>query len=195
MVLCAHPRTTSHGWWTIGLIMLLACTVGDNDDNAISFGDPTHNPGTPSSTSSPNNTTATGGKEDDPLSPTSGTSDAGDETETSSGTHETGDEVPSEQPASGMYSACLSPAMCVGQTTCFTITEGMDVVDGFCTSAPCTDAGIDCDASPGGSATPICFDMLVGGMETMGCALDCSSGKTCPAGMQCYTLATGEICV
>jgi hypothetical protein len=95
-----------------------------------------------------------------------------------------------------MYSDCLDVADCVGQTTCVTIDDaGMNPADGFCTTAPCTDPGTDCNPSPGGTAEPICIEISVGGNPAMGCALDCSAGKTCPNGMLCYTLpGSGDVC-
>jgi hypothetical protein len=175
--------------------MALACAAGDNDESNTTFGT------TPNPSTTPTSMSATGamGSEDDgdddddgPAASTTMDTESGDPA-TASGDEDT-EEIPSEQPTSGMYSACLDASMCVGQTTCFTITEGVDVVDGFCTTAPCSDPMLTCDPSPGGTATPICVDLLIGGMPTTGCALDCSSGKTCPAGMQCYNLADAQVC-
>jgi hypothetical protein len=181
----------------LGLAMVLACAVGDNEEVGTTFDAPTSNSSatatSSSSSSSSGVTSSVDDDDDDSASTTSPASDSGEETMT--GAEETSDEVPSEQPMSGMYSACLDAAMCVGQTTCFTIMEGVDIVDGFCTTAPCVDPEMDCDPSPGGTSTPVCHEMMVGTRPTMGCALDCSAGKTCPAGMECYTLAMGQLCV
>lgn len=194
---CAYPREasrTSRSSPFLGALLtcLAACAVGNDDGAATTFGDPTHSPTTtPSETSS-----AMSSSEDDGEDPSSTTADEHVSTTEAVATgDETSDEVPPEQPATGMYSHCLDVAACVGLTTCFTVSEGTDEVDGFCTRAPCVDPTTDCDPSPGGSSTPTCFEMVVAGMSAMGCGLDCSGGKTCPAGMQCYTLAADMICV
>ena len=96
-----------------------------------------------------------------------------------------------EQPAMGMYSDCLLPRDCVAPSNVCLVVN-MD--DGFCTNMGCVNPAADCDPTPGGTATPICFPVELDMMAQNSCALDCSSGQTCPAGMMCYALADGSIC-
>jgi hypothetical protein len=194
MVLLSRRWSFPHlSWGPLAVVLSFGCSAGDGEGITVTFGDPTQSATTTATTAS----TATADSQDDDddgPSPTTSSDESATETV---GDDTMGDDTesngPSEQPATGMYSACLDVSMCVGQNACFTITEGMDVVDGFCTTVPCSDP-TNCNPSPGGTATPVCAEMLVGGSPTTGCALDCSQGKTCPAGMQCYTLATGEVC-
>ena len=179
------------------LTAVAACAVGTDDTSATFGTSATHGSGNttvPTTSATTMSTDADDDSDDADATHDDDTTGGGAQEGTDTGTAETG-EVPIEQPANGMYSACLQASTCVGLTTCFTVTEGNDVVDGFCTRAPCIDPTTDCDPSPGGTSVPICFDMLVGGSPTMGCALDCSGGKTCPGGMQCYSLASGQICI
>jgi hypothetical protein len=99
---------------------------------------------------------------------------------TTSTSAETADTGTGQQPADGMYSACDDAADCFGLEFCET---------GFCTSE-CTNAAVDCDPSPGGTALPTCFMF---GLESL-CALDCSGGSTCPTPMQCTPVTTGSVC-
>jgi len=96
---------------------------------------------------------------------------------------------PIEQPDTGMYSHCTSVAQCVGLNICVVVA----VDDGFCSTTPCADAA-SCVASPGGTATPICAEVMVGMTMSTACALDCSGGKTCPGGMICAALGANMIC-
>jgi hypothetical protein len=69
------------------------------------------------------------------------------------------------------FVGCLTSSMTEGANVCF--IEG------------CRDA-CDCFAPPAtGTAEPFCGEILEGG--GVGCALDCSGGKTCPDGMECIT--------
>ncbi|RMH00482.1 MAG: hypothetical protein D6705_00265 [Deltaproteobacteria bacterium] len=65
-----------------------------------------------------------------------------------------------------------------------------DISDAFCTISNCSNPALDCDPSPGGTATPIC---VPNGASSF-CALDCSNGKTCPTGMTCYNVTVAMIC-
>lgn len=105
-----------------------------------------------------------------------------------------GDEE-SEQPEDGMYSACASPVDCIGFTTCLTATDtGGQPIDPFCTDGACSSPLADCQPTPGGTAVPICLEVEIGGVMDSVCALDCSQGQECPAGMDCRTLTGGSIC-
>lgn len=99
------------------------------------------------------------------------------------------DTGPNEQPADGLYSACVSAVECFGTTACVLVMGDL----GFCTNA-CTIPG-DCGPSPAGTATPACVTAPVGGVDMQVCALDCAGGKTCPGGMECLTLGASMVCV
>lgn len=147
--------------------------------------------------------TSTGENTDDaepePTTPdstnTSGPAPTSGVTTTSSGDESSGGETPSEQPEDGMYSQCGSPVDCIGLTTCLTAvdTSGQPI-DAFCTAGACNSPLAQCDPTPGGTAVPICMDVDSGGVMDTVCALDCSQGQTCPAGMNCRTLTGGSIC-
>jgi hypothetical protein len=85
-----------------------------------------------------------------------------------------------DQPTSGMYSHCLSVNDCDPGFGCLTNDTA---TDGFC-SILCSPVGdpSGCDPDPGGVLDPICT--VAGGGESV-CALDCSGGESCPAGMVC----------
>jgi hypothetical protein len=100
------------------------------------------------------------------------------------------------QPGAGMYSACLQPADCAGLDACMQIVDAnMQPTDGFCTVLGCANAAVDCDPSPGGTATATCYAVQTQMGADAICALDCGGGKTCPAGMQCTNLTGGQLCV
>jgi hypothetical protein len=105
-------------------------------------------------------------------------------------------EQPGGQPGEGMYSTCAVPSDCVDANLCVTILDPMQMpLGGFCTSSGCTNAGVDCLATPGGTATPMCLPLTVNDMPDAACALDCAGGKTCPAGMECIDVTGASICV
>jgi hypothetical protein len=97
------------------------------------------------------------------------------------------------QPADGMYSSCVMPEDCgFSPTLCITIQDAMmNPLAGFCSETGCMNGGTNCDASPGGTATPMCMPVTVNNMADQACALDCSGGKTCPAPMVCRPLQGG----
>ncbi len=96
-----------------------------------------------------------------------------------------------EQPQSGMYSPCTVPEDCqLPSNLCLTV----NMMSGFCTNTACTDPVMQCDATPGGTATPICFPVDLDGMAQDSCALGCDGGLICPTGMTCVALADGSIC-
>jgi hypothetical protein len=121
--------------------------------------------------------------------PTTGVATTSDSGESSGGG------TPSEQPEDGMYSACGSPIDCIGLTSCLTaIDTGGQPIDAFCTDGACNSPLAQCDPTPGGTAVPICLEVDSGGVMDTVCALDCSQGQACPAGMNCRTLTGGSIC-
>ena len=138
----------------------------------------------PSDASDPSDTSDTSGNSSGMTSSGSGSTASG-----SSGDEE------SEQPEDGMYSACASPVDCIGFTTCLTATDtGGQPIDPFCTDGACSSPLADCQPTPGGTAVPICLEVEIGGVMDSVCALDCSQGQECPAGMDCRTLTGGSIC-
>ncbi|MBX7084406.1 MAG: hypothetical protein K1X88_34690 [Nannocystaceae bacterium] len=101
------------------------------------------------------------------------------------------------QPADGMYSPCTTAQEC-GFTPilCITIVDMMgNPVDGFCSETGCQNPAVDCDPTPGGTATPICVPVSLDGMDEQACALDCSGGKVCPQPMSCNNvMGLGMVC-
>ena len=157
--------------------MALACNV-DTDDVATTFADPTSDPDGMDGSGA--GATGDDAPEDTDTPATSGVA-------TSAGETGSGD----EQPETGMYSACIAKAECIGQTNCVLVGGAMT---GFCTSAGCMDPVADCVANPGATATavPACVD---DGDDAQVCALSCSMGETCPVGMECLTLGDAMVCV
>ncbi|MCA9708594.1 MAG: hypothetical protein KDK70_22280 [Myxococcales bacterium] len=91
------------------------------------------------------------------------------------------------QPAMGMYSFCTVPTDCeAGTNLCITLGAS-----GFCTLTGCANPVLDCDPNPGGTATPVCVPVDVGGMAESACALDCTGGASCPPPMTCQTNIMG----
>lgn len=93
------------------------------------------------------------------------------------------------QPPSGqLYSHCLDNSGCPGLDGCLTIVDDMQiVVDGFCTNFCAMNS--ECNGiATGGSAMPLCHE----GVQSTFCALDCAGGLTCPQGMSCETLESGD---
>ncbi|HWB77080.1 MAG TPA: hypothetical protein VG755_19060 [Nannocystaceae bacterium] len=111
----------------------------------------------------------------------------------SDGGDTTGGNPMGTQPDEGMYSACTDPEECgVVPTLCITIQDAMmNPLAGFCSETGCMNNGTNCDASPGGTATPMCMPVTVNNMADQACALDCSGGKTCPPPMSCRALNGG----
>lgn len=193
----------------VGLSLCGGCTTVTTDDNNP-FGSGPTAPATSQPTSSSNGSESTG--EGDSTSNDGGdsTSDGGDDTTTSATATTTGplgtttDMTAGEsssdggggngmQPAMGMYSHCVDPAECAGGVNlCITVNG-----DGFCTLTGCANPLADCDPNPGGTATPVCVSLDVGGMNESACALDCTGGGTCPPPMTCVGNLQGlrDLCV
>jgi hypothetical protein len=173
---------------------MAACTV-DSEDGQMTFG-PTTNPTSFTTTMTATTAEPSSSTTDDVS--TSGGSDpstSGDDVDADSDSAGTSaastaeDTGASEQPDDGMYSHCTDVMDCFSQNTCVVVEPG----DGFCSTYPCADAA-SCDASPGGTAAPICAEVTVPTGMSTACALDCSGGETCPGGMICAALGTGMVC-
>jgi len=96
-------------------------------------------------------------------------------TSTTAADSTTGDVCPPVPPDGGGYDAC--PGLCGGGGQCFQDGEEYGVCTRGCFMA------CDCWPSPGGEAPVVCRDDLL--ETTSVCALDCSGGQACPAGMIC----------
>ncbi len=92
------------------------------------------------------------------------------------------------QPGAGeLYSACLLNGECPGLAGCVTVTADGETEPfaGFCSNFCETDA--ECFAEVGGTAVPECSE----GPSSY-CQLDCAEGRTCPGGMDCVELQSGD---
>lgn len=188
-------------------LLLIGCAVGDEADETT-FGsasfDPTQATGSGTTTAGDPDASAGTDTSDEASSETSDADDDVSDTTTSSSatTDSTGDTGSSTtadngmQPDSGMYSDCLSTVECVGQDACITVLDAQqNPIDGFCSKDDCVDPITDCDPSPGGTATPVCFSLTLMGAPAEVCALDCAGGASCPGGMTCQDVTGGSICV
>jgi hypothetical protein len=170
------------------------CLGGCNGDDGSSDTTTTTTPTTSTTTTSTDTSTTTSGTSSD-ASTTASTSDGSSETTMSATTGPTCD-----PPVVGDWNACIGDAGTPDTSLCNWMGTGQSV--GFigcltsssleggnvCFIEGCEDA-CDCFNPPtSGTAEVICADILEGG--GMGCALDCSSGQTCPDGMEC----AGNIC-
>ncbi|MCR9159849.1 MAG: hypothetical protein ACE37F_05830 [Nannocystaceae bacterium] len=155
---------------TTGAFTTLAPT-GDGDTSSGEDTDDTSSPdstgGIEGSTSGPSDSSGGG---------PSGSSSSGIGEDSSS----SGVELP-PQPETSWWSHCTSTSECTDDLVCMLNGAGDD---GVCTSL-CTPAGdaTSCGASPGVSAAPSCLNVDTNSI----CALDCSDGKDCPAGMLCLS--------
>ncbi|MEM6291172.1 MAG: hypothetical protein AAGA54_07895 [Myxococcota bacterium] len=141
----------------------------------------------------------------EPTSDTAEPTTAGEESSTS-GDGSAGDDMGDDggddggaggpQPADGMYSPCTTGREC-GFTPdlCITLEDAdMVIIDGFCSTTGCVNPAADCDANPGGTASPTCVGVTVDGAAENACMLDCTGGLTCPTGMTCYDVGDLSIC-
>lgn len=165
------------------VVALAACTV-EGEDVATTFADPTANPsGTPPTTSEGDTEATAGG------SGSSGSADSGDTQAPATGSDGSSGAPPvDEQPANGMYSACMGVGECIGLTTCVVVGA-----TGFCSNGGCADPVADCDPNPSATSTApaACVD---DGTGLLVCALACAAGQTCPGGMDCVALGTTMVC-
>jgi hypothetical protein len=185
------------------VLLVAACTVS-KDENPFATGNPTSvtvasSAGTMADESGDTSGESGGSTGDGSSSEggaTTSSSDTGSATTTTLDGSSSGAVDPTDgQPADGMYSMCTVPEDC-GNLPVFCVTDA-DATDGFCSETGCTNPAVDCDPAPGGTATPACvgpFD--IDGNNEMGCALDCTGGLVCPAGMVCMNFTDlGMICM
>lgn len=185
------------GWGTPLAVAIVACACTVDADDGTTIGVVTAGPVSAGSGSATAAATSTGDGDGTEGSGTEAPSDdatAGDDA-TSTGTSDSGGSstgpMTDPQPADGMYSHCVLINDCVGLTTCVLATDE----DGFCSNNGCMDPVADCDPSPGGTATVTCIEYAVQIVPEDVCALDCSGGATCPAGMECQDVQGNLVCV
>lgn len=94
----------------------------------------------------------------------------------------------------GVYGDCVAggDAACMAAGDPFCVTDTIDNPSiGVCTQR-CEDT-CECWAAPATGTAEVACTALVDGDPTKSCVLDCSSGQTCPDGMEC--LDPLQICV
>jgi hypothetical protein len=125
------------------------------------------------------------------------TSDSGEESTSTESS--TGGFVPptdETEGGGGAYAPCPGGS-CMNGEACLQ-GEGPNEGKAYCAEV-CSPAGdpTSCPDAPDGDAVPSCIDVNdgMGGANTSYCALDCTGGKTCPAGQSCVneTDANGPI--
>jgi hypothetical protein len=187
----------------IAALVASACAVGETEEDGASAATypPMTSPAMTTASADDGSGSSEGstGSDDGSTAAADGSSGSGSDPATSSDAtsapaSDTGEDV-APQPEDGMYSDCLTAAMCVGLNTCITIHDTEDMpIDGFCTNNACMAPATDCDPSPGGTAVPFCMMVTLNGEADTACALDCSGGKTCPGGMMCWELGRTSVC-
>lgn len=172
--------------WLLSTALVCACAGGNSLETTGAFttlaptGDgETSSGGDTDGSTSADTTTGVGGS-----TSVGGSSDGGADASSSSGAAESsssgGIELP-PQPETSWWSHCTGTPECTDDLVCMLNGAGDD---GVCTSF-CNPAGdgTSCGASPGVTAQPSCLNVDTNSI----CALDCSDGKTCPAGMLCLS--------
>lgn len=173
---------------TDSLTTSISAEGGESDSDAGTTSPSTSGPGTSDdtgsegSTSSPVSAEGTDSSTTDPSTTdpsTSGTSTGpGEDTNPTTGGQQGG------QPDSGMWSHCtMQNNTCNGAANICVHTDD----DGYCTDDGCVNPNVDCDPVPVDSnAPPMCAEAIDANMNPVFfCAIDCSGGQTCPAGMVC----------
>jgi hypothetical protein len=97
-------------------------------------------------------------------------------------------------PPAGVFGNCIAggPAACEAEGSTVCPTDNLDNPSlGVCAKR-CDDI-CDCWAAPATGDAAVSCVALVNGDPTKTCVLDCSSGETCPTGMEC--LDSLSICV
>lgn len=182
---------------TTGAFTSLDPTEG-NDDTTSGGATATDDPST---TTADTDAATSGGATTTPstTTATSAATDGGETTDpatTSADASSSSGETLPPQPDAGWWSHCLSNPDCTADDPDLLCLLNTDSTDGVCIGR-CEPAGnaASCDASPGGTAEPRCLTVGVGSY----CALDCSGGRTCPAGMICLSdeddVGPIEICI
>jgi hypothetical protein len=97
-------------------------------------------------------------------------------------------------PPDGVYGNCITggDAACMASGAPYCVTDTIDNPSiGVCTRR--CDEVCDCWAAPSSGTAEVACTALVAGDPSKSCVLDCSSGQTCPDGMEC--LDPLQICV
>jgi hypothetical protein len=189
--------------WSVALIGIAACGAEQGGGNPFdSVGGMTTAPPAMAGDDGDDGGTTEGSPGDVDDEETSGAGTMGGDAVGSTGEITTGGSSGDGDPGNGMppggwmYGDCMANEQCGGfPGMCLTIQDqDLNPIDGFCTTT-CTDPLADCDASPVATSTPVCMPTMVNGMADAVCALSCSGGAGCPAGMTCYNFgAAGEVC-
>jgi len=185
------------------VLALAACTVSNDDDDGftstptsvtVASTVPDDDSGG-SSTATGDGSTASDGSTGDSTGGDTSSTSATTVDPTLDGSSSGGPIDPTDgQPADGMWSMC-TVAMDCGNLPILCITNA-DMTDGFCSTTGCTNAAVDCDPAPGGTAVPACVPITVNDVDEMACALNCAGGLLCPAGMVCMNFADlGMVCM
>ncbi len=202
--MAAHTRSVRRWTWVGAVLAISACASGsDPATSATTFSASASATATATAPATASTDPATGdtsecetaAASDGTSGPTSGDTTASGSSDTDTTGGESSGGTPSEQPEDGMYSQCVSVVDCIGLTACLTVNDSSGApIDPFCTAGSCESPLAQCDPTPGGTAVPICLPVDMAGVMDNVCALDCSMGQQCPAGMECKTLAEGAIC-
>ena len=173
--------------WLLSTALVCACAGGNSLETTGAFTTlaPTGDGDTSTGGDTDGSTTADSTSEvDGSTSGVAESSESGAEGSSTSGladgSSSGGVELP-PQPETSWWSHCTSTPECTDDLVCMLNGAGDD---GVCTSF-CNPAGdgTSCGASPGVTAEPSCLNVSTNSI----CALDCSGGKTCPAGMLCLS--------
>lgn len=191
------------GLFAVGAAVLCSCVAKEDEDGTGSFGGSygTTMDSGEGMLDTGESDTGTDGGETTGADTSTGTSTTGDTGTTD--TSDTGGFVPPSDESGGgdgAYAPCPG-GTCLDGEACLS-GEGPNEGKSYCaqTCSPAGDPG-NCPDAPDGDAMPICIDVNdgMGGGNTSYCALDCSGGETCPAGLSCVdeTDANGaiEICL
>ncbi len=171
LFLLACACSSGNSLETTGAFSTLAPTTGGEGDT-----DDTTAPASSSNSTGGTTDVSTAGSGASTGAGDTGDSDSAEPASESS----TGEPLP-PQPETSWWSHCIAGAECTDDLVCLLNGAGDD---GVCTSlcSPPGDA-TSCGASPGGTAAPTCLNAGT----TSICALDCSTGKSCPSGMLCLS--------
>ena len=183
-----------------GALVICSCEAKEEGDGSGSFGGSYGTSLDEGGMDTDESGTGTGdGETTDGGTDTTSTSTTGDTGSTTDTTDSGGFVPPSDESGGGgdgAYAPCPG-GMCLNGEACLS-GEGPNEGKSYCAET-CSPAGnpANCPDAPDADAMPICIDVNdgMGGGNTSYCALDCSGGETCPAGLSCVdeTDANGAI--